>query len=96
MIVTPKGLVTNRFFVSNRMARIWFRISNLIKLSSAPPVAQYSNGADTIIARSQRTGWINALLARRPYSVVVAALANKLARIAWAVLTKGQAFDQVR
>lgn len=52
------------------------------------------HGARAIIARSQRTSWINALLARRPYSVVVAALANKLARTAWAVLTKGKAFDQ--
>ena len=51
------------------------------------------HGARAIIARTQRTGWITALLARRPYSVVVAALANKLARTAWAVLTKGQAFD---
>lgn len=54
------------------------------------------HGARAIIARSQRTGWISALLVRRPYSVVVAALANKLARTAWAVLTKGKAFDQVR
>lgn len=54
------------------------------------------HGARAVIARSQRTAWINALLARRPYSVVVAALANKLARTAWAVLTKGKAFDQVR
>lgn len=54
------------------------------------------HGARAIIARSQRTGWINALLARRPYSVVVAALANKLARTAWAVLIKGKAFDQVK
>lgn len=54
------------------------------------------HGARAIIARSQRTSWITALLTRRPYSVVVAALANKLARTAWAVLTKGQAFDQVR
>lgn len=54
------------------------------------------HGARAIIARSQRTAWITALLARRPYSVVVAALANKLARTAWAVLTKGKAFDQVK
>ena len=54
------------------------------------------HGARAIIARTQRTGWITALLARRPYSVVVAALANKLARTAWAVLTKGQAFDQLK
>lgn len=54
------------------------------------------HGARAVITRTQRTGCINALLTRRPYSVVVAALANKLARTAWAVLTKGKAFDQVK
>jgi transposase len=54
------------------------------------------HGARAVIARSAKSGWINALLARRPYNVVVAALANKLARTAWAVLTKGKAFDQVK
>lgn len=54
------------------------------------------HGARAVIARSQRSGWIERLLQRRPYSVVVAALANKLARTAWAVLAKGTAFDQVR
>ncbi len=54
------------------------------------------HGARAVIARSQRSGWIERLLQRRPYSVVVAALANKLARTAWAVLVKGTAFDQVR
>ena len=54
------------------------------------------HGARAVIARSAKSGWINALLARRPYNVVVAALANKLARTAWAVLTKGKAFDPVK
>ena len=35
---------------------------------------------------SVTAGWINGLLARRPASVVKTAIANKLARIAWAVL----------
>lgn len=52
------------------------------------------HGARAVIARSKHSGWIAQLLARRPYNVVVAALANKLARTAWAVLTKGKAFDQ--
>ena len=38
------------------------------------------HGARAVIARSQRSGWIERLLPRRPYSVVVAALANKLAQ----------------
>lgn len=54
------------------------------------------HGARAIIARCSRSAWVTALLLRRPYCVVVAALANKLARTAWAVLTKGKAFDQVK
>lgn len=33
--------------------------------------------------------WMVALLARRPFKVVAVALANKMARIIWALLTKG-------
>ena len=33
-----------------------------------------------------------ALLARRPFNVVVAAVANKLARIAWALLSRGEGY----
>jgi transposase len=51
------------------------------------------HGARSIIARTQRSPWIEALLKRRPYSVTVAALANKLARTIWAVLAKGRPYD---
>ena len=54
------------------------------------------HGARAIIARRQHCGWIERLLQRRPYGVVVAALANKLARTAWAVLTKGKPFEPTR
>lgn len=54
------------------------------------------HGARALIARSTRSAWVIALLARRPYNVVVAAVANKLARTAWVLLIKGEAFDQVR
>jgi transposase len=36
--------------------------------------------------------WINALRMRRPFNVVVAAVANKLARIIWAMLSRGAAY----
>jgi hypothetical protein len=51
-------------------------------------------GATTVLRRA-RTGanvpaWITALLlARRPFKVVAVALANKMARIVWALLAKG-------
>ena len=37
--------------------------------------------------------WVQGLLARAHKNIVVVALANKLARIAWAVLAHGGRFD---
>lgn len=51
------------------------------------------HGARAILARSQHSPWIQQLLIRRPYSVAVAALANKLARTIWAVLYHGAAYE---
>lgn len=39
-----------------------------------------------------RAEWIKALLARRPANIVAIALANKIARIAWAVFMRGEKF----
>lgn len=51
------------------------------------------HAARSLINAPQRSPWIQALLARRAYNVVVAALANKLARTIWAVLARGQAYE---
>jgi transposase len=53
----------------------------------------------TAVIRYSRTkpglaDWINGLLARRPARVVTVAVANKLARIAWAVMRRGERFNQ--
>jgi hypothetical protein len=42
--------------------------------------------------KPERATWINGLLARRPTRVVITAVANKLARIIWAVLSRGENF----
>jgi transposase len=39
-----------------------------------------------------RYPWLTRLLARRPFKVVAVALANKMARIAWALLAKGGSY----
>ncbi|MFV0575507.1 MAG: IS110 family transposase [Vibrio sp.] len=57
----------------------------------------FIHGARAILARPETTGkvfgeWLVNLRATKPYNVVVVALANKLARIAWAVLQHRQAF----
>jgi transposase len=36
--------------------------------------------------------WLTALLARRPTKVAAIALANKLARMAWAMMAKGERY----
>ena len=58
---------------------------------------QLIHGARALVRVSRgRTGklwsWIGGLLARRPFNVVVAAVANKLARILWAMLSRGEAY----
>lgn len=53
-------------------------------------------GAVSILRRAklnpQRYPWVTRLLARRPFKVVAIALANKMARIAWALLAKGETY----
>jgi len=50
-------------------------------------------GAHAVLRRAkqnpQKYPWLTELLARRPFKVVAVALANKMARIAWALLAKG-------
>jgi len=53
-------------------------------------------GATSVInsarARPYKYPWVIELLGRRPTKVVAVALANKMARIAWAVLAKGERY----
>jgi transposase len=54
-------------------------------------------GAQTVLLRSKAARsnvWIQGLLARRPRLVVAVALANKMARIVWAVMAQGQNYRQ--
>ncbi len=55
------------------------------------------HGARTVLLWSRRkketrTAWLEALLARRPTNVVVVAMANKTARVVWALLSRGETF----
>jgi transposase len=43
-------------------------------------------------ARAPALAWVNALLERRPARLVTVALANKTARVAWAILTRGEVY----
>lgn len=52
------------------------------------------HAARAVIVRRPHSPWLSALLKRRPFNVVVAALANKLARTIWAVLAHGRSYQQ--
>jgi transposase len=58
---------------------------------------QLMHGARSLVRLAAgRTGrfwtWIDGLVARRPFNVVVAAVANKLARIIWAMLSRAETY----
>lgn len=54
-------------------------------------------GATSVVRRARAgtgrtSAWIQSLLARKPARVVTVAMANKAARIAWAVLVRGEVY----
>ena len=57
-------------------------------------------GAHSVLRRAkqspQKYPWLTQLLARRPFKVVAIALANKMARIAWALLASGGIYGAPR
>ena len=57
-------------------------------------------GAHSVLRRAKQSPekypWLTRLLARRPFRVVAIALANKMARVAWALLAKGGTYQAPR
>lgn len=51
------------------------------------------NGARSLVRREHPEPWIAQLLARRPFNVVVVAVAHKLARTAWAIVAHAREYD---
>jgi transposase len=53
-------------------------------------------GAHSVLRRAKQNPekyrWLTQLLARRPFKVVAIALANKMARVAWALLARGSSY----
>jgi hypothetical protein len=59
---------------------------------------QFINGARSLVRiAAGRTGkiwdWINSLMSRRSFNVVTVAVANNLARIAWAIQARGTSWQ---
>ena len=57
-------------------------------------------GAHSVLRRvrqqPEKYEWLTRLLARKPFNVVAVALANKMARIAWALLARGGTYRAPR
>jgi transposase len=51
------------------------------------------SGANSLLNCAKKDPWLEALLQRRPRNVVVVALANKLARTAWALVANARRYD---
>ena len=54
------------------------------------------HGARNLVRTSAPAPWIAQMLLRRPFNVVAVAVAHKLARIAWAIVVRGERFDPER
>jgi transposase len=75
------------------------RLGNVSKRGDRYLRSLFTTGALAVIRYAKVHGtehrpWLTALLARRPTKVAAIALANKLARMAWAMMAKGECYKE--
>ena len=75
------------------------RLGRISKMGQRDVRRLLITGAMSVIRQAVRRGaprgsWLARMLARKPRMLVAVALANKMARIAWALMTKGQVYRE--
>ena len=70
-----------------RTSRMGERILRRLLIIAASAVVRWAKRKEVL-----KGSWLGRMLERKPSMLVIVALANKNARIAWALLTKGESY----
>lgn len=100
LVPDPKGFVSGRHFAAwlgltpqSHSSGGKERLGRISKMGNPTLRTLLILGATTVLRHARNGGkasaWVMAILARRPPKVAAVALANKTARIVWALLVKG-------